>query len=189
MGNNSVRGQVCCGSDRKNLLPASVKASARKTDPRPSDEQAVHEPPLEPERKIVEEIDRLSLIIQSPCRKYPQTPGSFMSGRSRDRFIAAIPAADTEDIPGEGWARWLTRWRRGRLAYWQDRHAYHRQLPPKGEIDLVSITKIHWEREQPEDITVKYLAVREANKLVLQFADRQKAEQWREALRSLRNLL
>mmetsp|Transcript_95146 Transcript_95146/g.296193 ORF Transcript_95146/g.296193 Transcript_95146/m.296193 type:complete len:204 (-) Transcript_95146:33-644(-) len=201
---NSVKSQICCGMGRHKTAAAPVdkeeSTGSKKVDERGGLSQGRGQPQdgrsaqpsqkfaEDPQRRVVEEIDRLAMRIETSCRKFPTSGAKTLAG-SKDRYIAVVPAPDSSDIPGTGWSKWRNRWRRGHLGYWASRDDFHHKREPKGEIDLASIAKIHWEAEHPDQVHVKHFAGQEKLTLVICLGDADKAKQWRDVLRHLRSLL
>mmetsp|Transcript_104757 Transcript_104757/g.312951 ORF Transcript_104757/g.312951 Transcript_104757/m.312951 type:complete len:189 (-) Transcript_104757:215-781(-) len=186
---NDVRSQICCGcSDRHR---ATFPTTSRRGGPMESAgaQEVVAKPREDPDKKIVEDIQRFASRIETQCKKFPTSGRATLLSGAKDRYIAAVPGDDSSNILGTGWSKWRNRWRRGRLAYWASRADFESSKPPRGELDLVNITKVHWDYEHPDQITIKHFEGREPSNLTIRLTDSRKAEQWRDALRSLRSLL
>merc|ERR1719203_1235588 len=107
------------------------------------------------DRRRAKEIEKASGLVGTSCLKFPMHQASFFgTGGAKDRFVAAVPA--DEVIPDTDWTVYVKRWRRGKLGYWADQASFLRREPPKGCLDLLSITKVSMpEAGMPEDVSVK----------------------------------
>mmetsp|Transcript_81188 Transcript_81188/g.181644 ORF Transcript_81188/g.181644 Transcript_81188/m.181644 type:complete len:229 (-) Transcript_81188:215-901(-) len=175
------------GSSTSQYLSSSPSPAP---SPNPSPPPSPRSPREDADKKVVDDINRLALRVETICQKFPSSGrrGHFGAG-TKERYIAAMPAPDSSDIPGRREARMLHRWRRGYLGYWDNKEAFQKKLPAKGQLDLVNITKVQWNSKEREQVVVKHLDGHEACKLELLFPDERSAQQWRDALRHLRGLL
>mmetsp|Transcript_102595 Transcript_102595/g.203663 ORF Transcript_102595/g.203663 Transcript_102595/m.203663 type:complete len:191 (+) Transcript_102595:144-716(+) len=183
---NRLKAQICCGerSGKGKGAPAVVSAQSK------NEMFQAAEPP-DADRRTVEEIQMIATRLQGPCKKYPKAGASFMSS-AKDRYIAVVAAdAKAEDVSdgGSSWSAWRHRWRRGQLAYWADETSFRRREQPKGQIDLLSITRVSCGDCSPQEVTVIHAVGEERHNFIITFADGKRAENWRHALRRLRSLL
>jgi len=183
---HEMTAQFCCG-DRSGKGKGAQDVAVAQME----SEMVMTAEPSDSDRCIVEEIQMMAVRLQGPCKKFPKAGVSFMSS-AKDRYLAIVAAdAKVGDVSDGGsfWSAWRHRWRRGQLAYWANEASFLRKEEPKGHIDLLSITKVSCGDCSPQEVTVNHVAGDERHKLIISFADGKRAENWRHALRRLRNLL
>lgn len=122
----------------------------------------------------VEQLEVLVQRLQRECVKHPKGGRSTFT-RSKARYFAAVPA---EEPAGNSSACRWDRWYRGSLKYWKDSQSYMKQEPPKGAVNLLSIVKVVWDRDHPEEVMVRHLEGKDRHEMVLKFSNMTVAKEW-----------
>jgi len=134
----------------------------------------------------VVEVRAMSARIEGKCQKYPKTgrgalTPDFMSG-IQDRYIVVLPEVpSSRSSSSRDSARAeLRRWRRGRLAYWEDAKAYKEGRPEKGSVELMKIAKVSWNKEDGTGLSVKvkHKLKDQFCEMLLRFPTKSDAEKW-----------
>jgi len=140
------------------------------------------------DRQAVEAFEALAARLECECQKYPKSGGGMFTN-PQSRYLAAMARDDVWVASQESWQMRLRYWRKGKLVYWKDRQSYLRKEKPKGSLDLLSISKVIWEQEEPQNVTVRHVAGGDKFDLVLKFSAEGIAKEWKEALLQMRRLV
>lgn len=133
----------------------------------------------------VEQLEALVQGLQKECRKYPKS-GKTAFTRPQNRYFAALPA---QEPAGNSWSCRWNRWYRGKLTYWKDNRSYLKQEEPKGSVSLLSIVKVTWDKESPEEVIVRNMEDGDRYEMVLRFNSKSEAKDWANMLKAVRKML
>lgn len=133
----------------------------------------------------VEEIEHLVQKLQRSCTKHP-SQGKHMFSISKTRYFAAMPAEEPSGNSAD--SRWQ-RWYRGNLVWWKDAQSYLKREEPKGSVFLLSIVKVSWGMEEPQEVIVRHHDGNERHEMILHFDTMPAAKEWSATLNKLRKML
>eukprot|EP00931_Biecheleriopsis_adriatica_P027094 TRINITY_DN16351_c0_g1_i2.p1 TRINITY_DN16351_c0_g1~~TRINITY_DN16351_c0_g1_i2.p1 ORF type:complete len:223 (-),score=59.76 TRINITY_DN16351_c0_g1_i2:63-731(-) len=153
--------------------------------------------PHKAEKRNREAMQKLRVVeaaadkLRGCCRKFPKgaTGWKKTSLMAKERFFAVVPKKFEAKTYSS--SQQLRHWRDGSLCYWQSEGSFHKQELPKGEVPLLSITKIFISENNSTEVTVTFAKEGQADRaqLQLQFPSGTRAEQWRQDMRQLRATL
>mmetsp|Transcript_28932 Transcript_28932/g.65476 ORF Transcript_28932/g.65476 Transcript_28932/m.65476 type:complete len:261 (+) Transcript_28932:182-964(+) len=143
------------------------------------------------DKYVVEAFEKLAARLEGEAQKYPKS-GTGVFTNPQNRYFAAQPADDTASAEADFEDRWekrLQQWRRGRLAWWKDKASFMKRDNPKGSLALMSISKVTWDLDQPQSVTVRHMEEKEKFELVIKFSAEDIAKEWKDVLGQIRKLL
>lgn len=94
----------------------------------------------------IERVMALVELLKGSYKKFPKDRGRNTIFAPKDRFFAAVPAAeddsdDFDDGPHRS-RKDLQRWKLGRLSYWKDQGAFEQGYRHQGFVDLNSVQEL-----------------------------------------------
>lgn len=133
------------------------------------------------QNQVVEYLDSLAARLRGPVQKYPTKfagNDTFLRAwRLQERYLAvSVPLIEESGLEKEDPPPEMQGWTESQLGWWESADAYGAAEPPKGAIQIASITEAILVKAG--QVIIRYEVGHSQHELVLQFSTPLVAEQW-----------